>query len=153
MRFYPGLAAAFFALTFAFAPALAQHTPPAAAPVSNLAPADEYFGHFRLSVLGITNTIRLAVQRLESGSDPHSVCDGSLAFASDSIAAWQQAYPRDPAIPRDLLALERAYLVAPSEEARAHALATEAWILRDYAGSATARTAEDELSGPQAARR
>jgi hypothetical protein len=153
MRFCPGLSAAFFALAFASTPALAQQTPPAAAPVSTLAPADEYFGHFRLSVLGITNTIRLAVQRLESGSDPHAVCEGSLAFASDSIAAWEQAYPRDPAIPRDLLALERAYLVASNEEARAHALATESWILRDYAGSEVARTAEAELSGPQAAHR
>lgn len=153
MRWYLGLSAALFAFAIAVAPAAAQQTQPPAAPASLLAPADEYFGHFRLSVLGITNTIRLAVQRLESGSDPHAVCDGSLAFASDSIAAWEQAFPRDPAIPRDLLALERAYLIAPSDEARAHALAIESWILRDYAGSDVARMAEAELAGPEAARR
>jgi hypothetical protein len=153
MRFFPGLSAAFFAFAFVLAPAGAQQTTAPIASVSLLAPADEYFGHFRLSVLGISNTIHLAVQRLENGFDAHAVCEGSLAFAGDSIGAWEHAYPRDPAIPRELLALERAYLLAPSGEARAHALATEAWILRDYAGSDVARTAEAELSGPEAARR
>ncbi len=152
IRFYPVTATAFFAFALAFVPAEAQHALPAPSPASPLAPADEYFGHFRLSVLGIGNEMRLAAERLEHGVDPHTVCEGPLAFASDSIGAWEQAYPHDPAIPRYLLALERVYLEAAGPEARERAVATEAWLLRDYPGSEAARTAEAELSGREAAR-
>ena len=57
--------AAFFALSFfALAPAMAQDS------LRGLAPADEYFGHYKLSVLGIANTIRDAGARIDGGTDP-----------------------------------------------------------------------------------
>ena len=45
---------------------------PAAAADSmlGLAPADEYFGRYNLSVLGIANSIRDAGARIDAGTDP-----------------------------------------------------------------------------------
>lgn len=139
MRVLPVLRAAAIAVAFSLRPAFAQQTPLGPAPLAALAPADESFGHFRMSVLGIANAIRLAGDRLAAGADPHAICSGSLAFAGDAIAAWEQAYPQDPAIPRDLLALERTYALAAGAEARAHANATAEWLLRDYPNSEAAR--------------
>ncbi len=123
------------------APAFAQQAPPGTAAVMALAPADEYFGHFRLSILGIANALKLAADRLQAGADPHAICEGSLFYVNDAIAAWERAYPQDPAIPRELLALERTYSRTATAEGRAHALETENWLHRDYPNSAAAREA------------
>ncbi len=132
----------FAAATFAAGlagPAFAQQAPPAGASVTLLAPADEYFGRFRLSILGIANALKLATDRLQAGADPHGICEGSLFSVGDAIAAWEHAYPQDPAIARDLLLLERTYVRAATAEARAHAAETERWLRRDYPNSAAAR--------------
>lgn len=124
------LGAAFLAAT---APAVAQSVP-----MSALAPADEYFGHYRLSVLGIANTIRDVGRRLEEGANPPSLLDGPLSFAADAIAAWEHAYPRDPWIAKDLLGLEVVYLRVPSAQGRQLAKRTAAWLARDYPDAAAA---------------
>ena len=67
--------AAFFAL---LAPALAQdddsiaNTPVLSSSLRGLAPADEYFGRYNLSVLGIANNIRDAGTRIDTGGDIHA---------------------------------------------------------------------------------
>jgi len=100
-------------------------------PISQLAPADEYFGRYQMSVLGIANTIRDAGSRIDEGRIP-SMIDGPLSFVSDAIHAWQHDYPNDPWIAKDLLALELVYLKAGTPQAFALARKTEAWLVRDY---------------------
>ncbi|HYZ16419.1 MAG TPA: hypothetical protein VE591_08445 [Candidatus Acidoferrum sp.] len=118
------LAVAFLA---ASAPAAAQDVP-----MSALAPADEYFGHARLSVLGIANTIRDVGKRIEEGGNPRALIDGPLWFASDAIASWERAYPKDPWIAKDLLGLEVVYALIPTAQGRELVSRTEAWLVRDY---------------------
>lgn len=133
-------AAMFFAFT---APAA---FPAAAADLSKLAPADEYFGRFQLSVLGIANAIRDAGTKIDQGGDPQAVIDGSLAFASDAIAAWEQAYPEDPWIAKDLLALESAYLKIPTPAGHDLAGKTLAWLAKDYGNTQYAAMGRDVLA-------
>jgi hypothetical protein len=106
-----------------------------------LAPADEYFGHMKMSVLGIANTIHDAGRRLDEGASPEDMLRGPLYFAVDALRDWERKYPNDHWIPRDLLALERVYMRAGSQESQAMARRTARWLLADYPESFEAREA------------
>jgi len=129
--------AAFFAV---LAPALAQNS------LQGLAPADEYFGHYNLSVLGIANTIRDAGARVDSGADARTMLSGPLSFVTDAMKDWEQKYPTDPWIAKDLLALEVVYLRVPTDDGFRLATQTEAWLVADYSGSEYAATGRAELA-------
>lgn len=115
-------------------------------PMSALAPADEYFGHYKLSVLGIANTIRDVGRRLEDGRDATTMIDGPLAYVTDAIRDWQSEYPRDPWIAKDLLALELVYLRAQAPEAMALARRTQRWLARDYPDAEEAHVGRRRLA-------
>jgi hypothetical protein len=131
-------------LTFAGSavPALADDALPAGTvPMRALAPADEYFGHARMSVLGIANTIRDAGARIDEGTPPPSMVDGPLAFVGDAIRDWEHQFPRDPWIARDLYALELVYLRVHNPQGLTLARSTESWLVRDYPDCPAARDA------------
>jgi hypothetical protein len=129
--------AVFFAT---LAPAMAQDS------LRGLAPADEYFGRYNLSVLGIANTIRDADTRLNSGGDPHAMLSGPLSFVTDAMKDWEQKYPTDPWIAKDLLALEGVYLHVPTDEGFRLASQTEAWLIADYANTDYAAQGRSQLA-------
>ena len=135
--------AAFFAT---FAPAGAQDAPPVSSSLSGLAPADEYFGRYNLSVLGIANHIRDAGTRIETGSDIRTMLSGPLAFATDAIKAWEDQFPSDPWIAKDLLAMEAVYLKVPTDECFRLASQTEAWLLADYPNTIYAAQGRKQLA-------
>jgi hypothetical protein len=134
-----------------WAPALAQDdvapdVPPPSPALRGLAPADEYFGRYNLSVLGIANNIRDAGSRIELGGDIHVMMSGPLTFATDAIKSWEDQYPSDPWIARDLLALEAVYLKVPTDECFRLAGQTEAWLLADYPNTIYAAQARKQLA-------
>jgi hypothetical protein len=141
VRFAFGGFAVFFAavLTGSIGPALAQD--------ATLAPADEYFGRFNLSVLAIANSIRDCGARLADGGDARALVSGPLAFATDAIHAWEAQYPKDPWIAKDLLALETVYVKMPTDDAARLASATEAWLLADFPASPEAAKGRALLDG------
>lgn len=122
------------------APALAQDN------LRGLAPADEYFGRFNLSILGVANTIRDAGNRIDAGADPHEMVNGPLFFATDALHDWEKKYPADPWIPKELLALEGAYLRVPTDDGTRLAAQTEAWLAADYPNSAYAAQGRGQLA-------
>jgi hypothetical protein len=115
-----------------------------------LAPADEYFGRYDLSVLGVANTIRDAGARIDAGADPRSMISGPLAFATDAIHAWEAKYPTDPWIAKDLLALETVYVRVPGDDGARLAAQTEAWLIADYPNSSYAAGARQQLAAGNA---
>ncbi len=132
------------AFTAAVAPAMAQES------ARGLAPADEYFGRFNLSVLGIANTIRDAGARVDSGADPRSMLSGPLSFVTDAVKDWEQKYPADPWIAKDLLALETVYLRVPTDDGFRLASQTEAWLIADYPKTNEAAKARVQLASYRA---
>lgn len=65
-----------------------------------LAPADEYFGRMKMSVLGIRNALD-GLERRAAGGDPNvSSMSGQLAFVDDAMRDWRTKYPRDTWLPR-----------------------------------------------------
>ena len=121
------------ALVFFFVatPALAQAR-------SSVAPADEYFGKLKMSVLGIANVIHDMRSRVEADPSRTPSIFGGLANVADAIHDWESKYPRDSWIPKDLLALETCYLAAPGDRAQALAIRIEAWLQHDYGRTAYA---------------
>ena len=81
---------------------VAAHPPilMAATQLSRLAPADEYFGRLKMSILGIRNRI---VELENESADPalnnHSI-SWKLAMVEDALADWRTKYPADPWIGR-----------------------------------------------------
>lgn len=111
-----------------------------------LAPADEYFGRFNLSILGVTNTIRDAGNRLEAGADPRAIVNGPLYFATDALRDWEKKYPTDPWIPKELLALENVYLQLPGDDGPRLAGQTEAWLVADFPSTSYADQGRKQLA-------
>ncbi len=141
---------AFGSVAVAVALVLTRPVLPAFAADATLAPADEYFGRFNLSVLAIANSIRDCAGRLAEGADARALVTGPLAFATDAIHAWETQYPKDPWIAKDLLALENVYVKIPTDDAARLASATEAWLLTDFPGSPEAAKARALLDAPAA---
>jgi hypothetical protein len=135
------------ALAVTGAPALAHEF--GSSPTSLLAPADEYFGRAKMSILGIANTIRDAGRRLDQGGSPSAMLQGPLFLAVDAIRDWEHKYPSDHWIPRDLLALEMVYLRGGTRESFGLARRTAAWIATDYPNTQEAQRARVAVGTPE----
>jgi hypothetical protein len=112
-----------------------------------VAPADEYFGRLKLSILGIRNTIK--DMGLKADADPaHAVSSvmGSVSLTEDAMRDWEKKYPADSWIPPAILSLERLYAKVDSDAARAHAKVVMVWLVHDYPKSAPAKIGQKELS-------
>ena len=112
-----------------------------------VAPADEYFGRLKLSILGIRNTIK--DMGLKADADPpHAVTNvmGAVALTEDAMHDWERKYPHDTWIPPAILSLERVYAEVDSDEARDRAKAVMVWLVHDYPKSAPAKIGQKELA-------
>lgn len=103
-----------FALSFTIgglstAAASAQETPHYRRPaLSLMAPADEYFGRLKESVIEIRNRLDALDQRTDDEMlEPETV--HNLDDLQDAIRDWQHKYPRDPWLPGFLNRLVRDY--------------------------------------------
>lgn len=111
-----------------------------------LAPADEYFGRFNISILGVTNTLRDAGNRIDGGAEPRAIVNGPLYFATDALRDWERKYPTDPWIAKDLLALESVYLRLPGDQGFRLATQTQAWLDADFPSSSAAVSGRKQLA-------
>jgi hypothetical protein len=71
-----------------------------AATMRDLAPADEYFGQLKMSVLGIRNELNTLERRAASGDPNVAAMTGKLGFVDDAMRDWRTRYPRDTWLPR-----------------------------------------------------
>jgi hypothetical protein len=112
-----------------------------------VAPADEYFGKFKMSILGIRNTIKDMGLKVDA-DQTHAVAIvmGSVALTEDAMRDWETKYPRDTWLPPAILSLERLYAKVDSDDARAHAKKVMAWLVHDYPSSAPGKIGQKELA-------
>ncbi|HEV3154209.1 MAG TPA: hypothetical protein VGZ02_10430 [Candidatus Baltobacteraceae bacterium] len=89
----------------------ALHVPALAAPhhAVRLAPADEYFGRQKMSILEIGN--RLRDLNIRCAYHDRNVPDmlHSASMAEDAMRDWHAKYPADPWLRKDRLALAHIY--------------------------------------------
>jgi hypothetical protein len=97
-----------------------------------VAPADEYFGKLKMSILGIRNTIK--DQGLKVDFDPGNAAStfNAMALTEDAIRDWEHKYPCDSWIPGSIFALEHFYTKIHTADGVRHVHATFAWLRHDY---------------------
>lgn len=113
---------------------------------SKIAPADEYFGRLKMSILGIANTIKDQTVRFDRRPEEMESEMSSIGFAVDAIHDWEHKYPSDPWIAKSLFSLERFYNRIPTDAGRLQAKATMAWLVHDFPNTWYGRTGKRELA-------
>lgn len=110
-----------------------------------VAPADEYFGRLKMSILGIRNALR--DMGLKADADPaHAdAILGTVGLTEDAMRDWERKYPHDTWIPPAILQLERDYAKVDSDDARAHAKFVMVWLVHDYPTSEPGKVGKSEL--------
>ncbi len=100
--------------------------------ICKVAPADEYFGKLKMSILGIRNTIKDQGLKVDVDPGKASSTMGAMALTEDAMHDWQRKYPCDSWIPGTIYALEHFYAKVHTPEGVAHVHATYAWLHKDF---------------------
>lgn len=107
------------------------------------APADEYFGQLKLSILGVRNTVYDIDARADTAAEDaaHAMCH-KLTLAEDALRDWQAKYPDDAWIPKfgyamlkDYEKLDSAIIADDSHVASIHAVDLANWLQAAYPDS------------------
>jgi len=127
-------------------PVLVANADPTAKKVA-VAPADEYFGKMKMSILGIRNEIHDLT--LKIGYEP-AKAESFLGIANqteDALTDWERKYPDDPWIPKTLFALGRMYSVVRwSNEMNARAKRVMLFLHEHYAATWYGKQALQEIA-------
>jgi hypothetical protein len=124
----------------------AQKAAAEAAAMALLAPADEYFGPLKQSVVGINNTIRNLGWYYDVNHDIGSQTFLSAGLTERAIRDWQSKYPHDDQIPRSLYLLQRLYTKILTQQSRDHSKAIAEWIFLSFASSPQAKQLKKTLA-------
>ncbi|HEY8314241.1 MAG TPA: hypothetical protein VIG51_08680 [Candidatus Baltobacteraceae bacterium] len=103
--------------------------------VSALAPADEYFGRMKMSVLEIANRLRDSSLRAEQPSSTASSIMHDTQMTENAIADWERKYPRDPWLAKDVARLVHIYAKLDTPPAMRRMHACMAWLAKRYGRS------------------
>jgi hypothetical protein len=111
-----------------------------------VAPADEYFGRLKMSILGIRNVIKDDALKIDADPAQGPGVISGIAMTEDALHDWEAKYPQDTWLPHSLFTLERLYAKIDSDIARAKAKATMAWLVHDFPQSPQAKIGRIELA-------
>jgi len=109
--------------------------PAFARPVSELAPADRYFGQLQMSILGVRNSLRDLRLRIDVRPEEASQVYGKTLLVENALRDWSQKFPNDPWIPRYLYSLAELYRKIDTEDARVRKNDTLDWLITSYPAS------------------
>ncbi len=104
----------------------------ARAPKCRVAPADEYFGKLKMSILGIRNTIKDQGLKVDYYPDKADATLNAMSLAEDALHDWQHKYPCDSWLPGSIYALEHFYTKIHTADGVKHVHATYAWLRHDF---------------------
>jgi hypothetical protein len=118
----------------------------AVAAMKLLAPADEYFGPLKQSVIGMRNQIRILGWNYDVNHDIAHQTYVSASLTERAVRDWSGKYPHDGQIPRTLFLLQRLYTKILSQESRDHAHMIAQWLFVSYAKSPQAKQLQKTLA-------
>ncbi len=103
-----------------------------AAARTRVAPADEYFGRMKMSILGVGNSLRdLAAKAERQAARPENLTHDAM-LAEDAVHDWEAKYPRDPWLAKDVAKLVHIYSEVGSDSGRARMHACLNWLEHRY---------------------
>lgn len=97
-----------------------------------VAPADEYFGKLKMSILGIRNVIKDQGLKVDVAPEKADGTLGAIALTEDAIHDWQHKYPCDGWLPGSIYALQHFYTKIHTADGVKHVHATYAWLRHDF---------------------
>lgn len=118
----------------------------AAAAKTAVAPADEYFGRMKLSILGIGNIIHDT--NLREKYDPAHASDNftKLAFAEDALEDWAAKYPQDSWLPAKAYFMSHEFWAMNTPDGDRAADRCRALLMNRLAKSPFSLKAHDEIA-------
>lgn len=119
------------------------HTTPAP---RRVAPADEYFGKLKMSILGIRNTIHDIGANIDIDPSRAPGLMNKADFAEDAIRDWEKRYPADTWLPKSVFALERVYAKIDSDDGRRRSMLAMIWLVHDFPESWYGKVGRRELA-------
>jgi hypothetical protein len=96
------------------------------------APADEYFGHRRYSILGIRNTLHDLNIRYDGTAARTASLYAGAAGLEDAMRDWQKKYRGDLWLAHYLFQLDQLYMRVPANLGHAKVALTSRWIIAAY---------------------
>jgi hypothetical protein len=114
--------------------------------VVRVAPADEYFGRLKMSILGIRNQLHDLAMRAQYQPEKTADIMGPAGFVEDSIRDWEHKYPADPWLPRNVFLLERLYSQIHTNDGQRSTARTLHWLLARYPHTWYGKEAKTELA-------
>jgi len=116
------------------------------AAVSDLAPADQYFGHTHISILELRHkTLALKDDLHKRRHSPSDIAHDASAL-TDAFFDWATRFPKDPWLPRTGWELATLYEELPGPEARDSALQLLHFIGDHYPSSSFAQQSQRDLA-------
>lgn len=112
--------------------AVAHHSKLQVTKVLRVAPADEYFGRLKMSILGIRNQLRDLDARLQYTPEKSADVLGSAAYVEDALHDWEHKYPTDPWLAKDVYQLTSLYSHVHTGEGQRCETRTMHWLLGRY---------------------
>ncbi len=109
------------------------------------APADEYFGRLKMSILGIRNQLAHLSREAEQNPEDGDGIVATMQLTEDSVKEWEQHYPSDPWLEKTVYGLVHVYAKIPGESAHESAVRTLAWLLSKYPQSEFIPAAAQEV--------
>jgi len=113
---------------------------------AKVAPADEYFGRMKMSILGVQNTLKDLSAKLAFAPDSGADVLHSAYYVEDAIHDWEHKYPQDSWLPKSVFNLSQLYSSIKSDEGQRRAAATLHWLIARYPHTAFAATARNQVS-------
>ncbi len=113
--------------------------------LSELAPADEYFGREKLSPLGIRHTIFSLKDQLHHARRKPDAISHDAVLVEDAVDDWGTRFPRDSWLPATLWNLAVLYEELPGDDARSRALNVLQQLRDRYAGTPFGENAARDL--------
>lgn len=113
-------------------PKAAVHTKIVAKAKCKIAPADEYFGKLKMSILGIRNTIKDQGLKADFYPEKADSTLNAIALTEDALHDWQHKYPCDTWLPGTIYALEHFYTKIHTSDGVKHVHDTYAWLRHDF---------------------
>ncbi len=119
---------------------------PAAVAKPAVAPADEYFGRMKLSILGISNTIHDT--KLRESFDPANAAANfdKLSLAEDALEDWSRKYPHDTWLPGKAYYMSHEFWTMNTSDSNAEAERCRSLLFTHFASSPYAAKARTETA-------
>lgn len=121
-------------------------TPPQGAVLTDLAPADEYFGRQKISVIAIRHQIFSLKDDLHHGRKRPDYIEHGADTLDEAFTDWARRFPRDAWLPRTGWELATLYEELPGGDARARAVSLLGFVKSHYGGSVFAQDSAKDLA-------